>query len=257
MAMNAICRQAQAQGSSVWIDAEQQPYQATVNQWAIDFMRRWNQNGQAVVYNTIQAYLKSSRDDIETHLRFAQAEGWTCAIKLVRGAYIQNDIRERIWDTKAETDDNYNSIVRGLLTREFGGFEKDNFPDVRLFIAGHNLESVRLATQLVAELVQKGENVGPVQYGQLQGMADEVSCELVHMKRASEATGSSPGEVDMLRRAAPQPYKCLVWGSVRDCMHFLMRRAVENATAAERMKHGLQEVKNELKRRLLLRQQGR
>lgn len=252
--MDTICKQALAQGSSVWIDAEQQPYQDTVNDWAIQFMRRWNRNGQAVVYNTIQAYLKASREYVDTHLRAAQAEGWTCAIKLVRGAYIQSDIREGIWDTKAQTDDNYNSIVRDLLTKNFGNIEKDSFPSVQLFIAGHNKESVRLATTLVTELVNKGEDIGPVQYGQLAGMADEVSCELIDMKQATEdIAGLSEKETEMRRRAAPQPYKCLIWGSVNDCLHFLMRRAVENATAADRLKDGLGEVRNELKQRLLLR----
>lgn len=254
-AMDAICEQAQAQGSSVWIDAEQQPYQETVNVWATRFMRRWNTNGQAVVYNTIQAYLKASRRFVDQHLREAQAEGWTCAIKLVRGAYIQSDIRDGIWDTKAQTDDNYNSIVRDLLTRSFNAIEKANFPDVRLFIAGHNKESVRLATTLVADLVAAGDDIGPVQYGQLAGMADEVSCGLIDMKQQAldNMSGLSEKEANMRLRAAPQPYKCLIWGSVNDCLHFLMRRAVENATAADRLKDGLGEIRNELKQRILLR----
>lgn len=254
-AMDAICKQAHVQGSSVWIDAEQQPYQETVNEWATQFMRRWNQNGEAVVYNTIQAYLKASRRFVYQHLREAQAEGWRCAIKLVRGAYIQSDIREGIWDTKPQTDDNYNSIVRDLLTKNFDDIEKAKFPNVQLFIAGHNKESVRLATALVAELVAKGEDVGPVQYGQLAGMADEVSCGLIEMKQQAlaDVSGLSEKEVDLRIRAAPQPYKCLIWGSVNDCLHFLMRRAVENATAADRLKDGLGEIRNELKQRMLLR----
>lgn len=253
--MNAICEQAQTQGSSVWIDAEQQPYQETVNEWATQFMRRWNQNGEAVVYNTIQGYLKASRKYVEKHLRDSQAEGWTCAIKLVRGAYIQSDIRAGIWDTKAQTDDNYNSIVRDLLTKNFNGISKANFPSVQLFIAGHNKESVRLATTLVADLVAKGEDIGPVQYGQLAGMADEVSCGLIEMKTQAmgDMTSLSEKEADMRKRAAPQPYKCLIWGSVNDCLHFLMRRAVENATAADRLKDGLGEIRKELKQRVLLR----
>lgn len=252
-AMDTICKEAQKRGSGVWVDAEQQPYQGNVNDWAISFMKRWNRNGNVVVYNTIQAYLKSSREYVQRHLEIAQAEGWTCAIKLVRGAYIQSDIRERIWDTKKETDDNYNSIVHDLLTKNFDSIKKDKFPEVRLFIAGHNKESVRLATKLVADLVESGEKVGPVQYGQLQGMADEVSCELLQMKESIQGDNLSDQEKDKCQRATPQPYKCLIWGSVSDCLHFLMRRAVENATAAERLQDGLVEMKKELRRRLLFR----
>ncbi|KAK5940622.1 hypothetical protein PMZ80_007039 [Knufia obscura] len=251
-ALDTIVRQARSQGTCIWVDAEQQAFQPMVDKWAIDLMRKHNRDGQAWVYNTIQAYLKASRQVVLEHMRLAKDEGWTLGIKLVRGAYLTSDMRERIWATKPETDENYNSIVRDVLSKSFPPFDKTSFPGVNLFVAGHNKESIRMATKLVRDLVASGEDLKPVGYGQLQGMADEVSCELVQLRKAAnDSTGLSEEEARLRRQMAPQPYKCLAWGSVSDCMHFLTRRAVENATAMDRLQDGLVEVRAELKRRFL------
>ena len=53
---------------------------------------------------------------------------------------------------------------------------------------------------------------------------------------------NEPGSV-----VVPKIYKCLSWGSIEDCLGFLMRRAVENASAAERIKEGVSVVKRELR----------
>ena len=78
-------------------------------------------------------------------------------------------------------------------------------------------------------------------------MADELSCSLLsereQMLQEDEAKKRTP--------MVPKIYKCLSWGSVEECLHFLMRRTVENASAAERIKEGMGEVKRELRRRIL------
>jgi proline dehydrogenase len=83
-AMSAICERAAAQGSRVWIDAEQQEFQSTIDRWTVDMMRRYNTDGQALVSLTLQAYLKSARTTLEKLLQQARDEGWTLGIKLVR-----------------------------------------------------------------------------------------------------------------------------------------------------------------------------
>jgi proline dehydrogenase len=82
--MSAICERAAAQGSRVWIDAEQQEFQSTIDRWTVDLMRRYNTNGQALVSLTLQAYLKSARTTLEKLLQQAHSEGWTLGVKLVR-----------------------------------------------------------------------------------------------------------------------------------------------------------------------------
>ncbi|KIV93821.1 hypothetical protein PV10_05007 [Exophiala mesophila] len=259
-AMDALCTQAASQKSQIWIDAEQQIFQPTIDTWTLNLMRKYNRNHQALVWTTIQTYLKSSRQTVGRFLQYASEEGWTLGIKQVRGAYIASEMRDRIWDTKEQTDESYNGIARDLLRKETGqgvlfpGFTASEFPDLRLFLAGHNKDSVRMATSLVTELVQAGRQVPPIQYGQLQGMADDISCDLVQQyedisRDASEHKGEESYELKL--RTAPLAYKCLCWGSVTEVLNFLMRRAVENASAAERLKDGMVELRKELKRRML------
>ena len=250
-AMDTICKQAQAQDSLIWVDAEQQVLQPTIDRWTIDFMRRYNRNGQALVSNTIQAYLKASRDNVAAHLRVAQHEGWTLGIKLVRGAYIGSEVRSRIHDNKAETDACYNSIVQDILTKSLPGFDGSDFPDVQLFLAGHNVESIRRASALYRELLLKGAKCASVRFGQLQGMADDISCELLQSAdNAKQCDGLAEKEAELHRLTAPKTYKCLTWGSVQECMQYLVRRAIENQGATERMKGGTREMRAELRRRM-------
>lgn len=252
-ALDAICQRAIARKSRVLIDAEQKIFQRAIDDWAIDLMRKYNRDEKVLVSNTIQAYLKDSRQNVLRHLQLAQAEGWTLGIKLVRGAYIQQDERSHMWDTKTETNESYNSIARDLLSKDFEPVAKATFPDVHLFLAGHNKESISLLSNHYQTLVHSGAKVNPVAFGQLQGMADEVGCEFIRMRNAAlQVEGSVTAESTSKLQNIPKVYKSLNWGSVRECMHFLMRRAVENASAAERLKDGLGIIKSELRRRLWL-----
>ncbi|KAL2847189.1 FAD-linked oxidoreductase-like protein [Aspergillus pseudoustus] len=248
-AITEICAATAAQGSRVWIDAEQQIFQPAIDVWTIDLMRRFNREGSVVVFNTIQAYLKLSAENVSRHLKLAQAEGWTLGIKLVRGAYIAHDYRSRIHDAKAATDNNYNHIVQSLLTRQFptgAPTSPQMFPDVCLFVATHNAESVRKAYSLSRYRMHNKLPTIPVELGQLQGMADEVSCELLAHNSSSDATaGQGQGKV-----AEPGVFKCLAWGSLEECLHFLLRRAIENQSAMERTRHTAVALRREAWRRL-------
>lgn len=126
--MDQICQKAQAQGCRIWVDSEQDTVQTSIDRWAIPFMRKYNTHGSALVYNTLQAYLKHSRSKLTSQLALAQQEGWTLAIKLVRGAYIDSDPRERIHDTKEDTDNSYNGIVHDLLSGTNLGFTPRRCP---------------------------------------------------------------------------------------------------------------------------------
>ena len=207
-----------------------------------------------MIFNTVQCYLKASRKVVSKHLEVGSLEGFKPGFKLVRGAYIQSDIRDRIHDTKAETDASYDGIAHDLLTRSFDGIEGKAFPDVQVFLAGHNIKTIRKAAQLQKDLVLSGRNPAQLEFGQLQGMADDISCELLALKdSAKNVEGLSLDQAEIRRQTAPRVFKCLNWGSVRECLHFLARRAVENQSAAGRLKDGLDISKQELKRRLLLR----
>jgi proline dehydrogenase len=55
-------------------------------------MRKHNESEkEAVVYTTIQAYLKDSSTRLGFMLECAQRENWTFACKVVRGAYLVSE----------------------------------------------------------------------------------------------------------------------------------------------------------------------
>ncbi|KAF7592442.1 hypothetical protein BBP40_000290 [Aspergillus hancockii] len=249
-AITEICEATAAQDSRFWIDAEQQVFQPAIDAWTIDLMRQFNRNGRVVVINTVQAYLKSSAANIHRHLVLAGKEGWALGIKLVRGAYIAHDLRDRIHDTKADTDRNYNHIVKSLLTRQspFQELQETKFPDARLFVATHNAESVGRAYWISRQRILSGLPTIPLEMGQLQGMADEVSCGLLAEYRPDPEEKVKDGSV--ATSVFPKVFKCLAWGSTEECLHFLLRRAVENQSAVVRTQDTAAALRAEAWRRL-------
>jgi proline dehydrogenase len=91
-------------------------------------------------------------------------------------------------------------------------------------------------------------------YAQLMGMADHVSCELVAQGRAAEArttqAAADADAVDAGQVERPRPYKYLVWGSLDECLKYLVRRAEENRDAMGRALEERQRLWAELKRRV-------
>ena len=162
---------------------------------------------------------------------------------MCRGAYIGSETRSLIHDTKTQTDECYNSIAADLLTKSFPGFTKQDVPHVELFLAGHNSDSIRKAYVLYQGLLQKGDTPPPIKFGQLLGMADDISCELLVM-------GDNTAEQSKEVSSAPMVYKCMNWGSVRECMHYLVRRATENRSATQRMQSTVGVMQKELRRRI-------
>lgn len=229
-------------------------------------MSRYNRKspGHAIIYCTYQAYLKSCPEMLAQHLTVARKENFTLGIKLVRGAYLASDPRHLIHDTKAETDACYDGIAEAVLKKQYNsvlrpipGEEGMRLPDVSLVLACHNLKSVRKAQDIRRKQAERGEEWIEMCYGQLQGMADEVSCELVQAARTSEtsirtsniATRDTEKQQIKPDVDVPQAYKYLVWGTTGECMKYLLRRAQENSDAVQRTKEGRTAMIWELVRR--------
>ena len=244
-AIDSICSLAASKDVRLLFDAEQNAVQAGIDTWTLNYMRKYNQKGseKAVVYGTYQAYLKATPSVLASHLAVARKEGFTLGVKLVRGAYLGSDPRHLIHDTKADTDVSYNGIAESLVRRSYGEVLKPaegetEFPLVNAVLAGHNHASVRKVQALRTAQAQNGEKQTDLVYAQLQGMADEVSCELV---QAGLAEGD---KVDI-----PKAYKYLVWGTTGECMKYLLRRAQENKDAVQRTREGRNAMAGELVRR--------
>ncbi|KAI8266573.1 putative proline dehydrogenase [Colletotrichum sp. SAR 10_98] len=236
--IDSICSLASERGVRLLFDAEQTALQPGIDIWTVEYMRKYNASpGNAVIYGTYQAYLKSTSQTLRRHLMIARGGGFTLGVKLVRGAYINSDPRHLIHDTKADTDAAYDGIAECLLKRQWGEILRGDsqMPPVCLVLASHNAESVRKARAIC----DAGEARIQMAFAQLQGMADEVSCELVSKK---------PGHQDAKARGV-DAYKYLVWGSTGECMKYLLRRAHENRDAVERTRDGRDAMWSELLRR--------
>lgn len=252
--MDEISHEARAQGPRIWINAEQTVVQRMLDLWVIDLMRRHNWGSTPLVYNTVQSYLKSARDNVINHLRLASSEGWTLGLKIFRGAYIAYEPRGVVHDTKQDTDNNYNGIVKSLLSREYpdtgmNGNTKASlphppFPNMHLFVASHNVETIQKAYLLHSARLREGLPTVPIEFGQLQGMVDDLSCELLSWRQVDL---QSPNE--RVRAAAPKPFKCLSWGTPTELVQNLYRRAVGSTDAVQRSRNMASALCTELWRR--------
>ncbi|KAJ5902724.1 hypothetical protein N7495_003252 [Penicillium taxi] len=248
-----ICDLAISRGVRLLVDAEEQAVQHGIEEWIMKYQKYCNSKGKgATFYGTYQAYLRSTPATLAKHLEMSRRDGYTLGVKLVRGAYMKTEPRQLIWAEKEDTDKCYDEVVEALLTRKYNTMlqpvtkGETELPPVNVIIATHNRESVQKAHVIRVQQAARGEDFGvDLSYAQLQGMADEVSLELLEGfddAEASVGVAASP-------QSAANVYKLLTWGSVKECMGFLLRRAVENTEAVGRTKDSQIAMFGELKRR--------
>lgn len=178
------------------------------------------------------------------HLEKASREGYIAGVKLVRGAYLSSEPRELIWDTKEETDRCYDSLASAVLQRTWTSTvhppsnPPPPFPEVNIVLATHNLPSVKAAISIRQQqlLTSPPETLPRLAYAQLQGMADEVTQEIVQ---------DEGKKADIRARVV----KCMCWGTTGQCLNYLMRRASENKEAAMRTRDTRRAMGAELWRR--------
>lgn len=253
-ATTAICELAKSRGVRLLFDAEQDAVQRGIDAWTLRFQERYNEakSGQAVVYGTYQAYLKSTPATVAEHLLIAKGKKFTLGVKLVRGAYMASDPRELFWSSKNETDVAYDGIAEALIRRRWNdtlssasGEDIGRVPEAALVLASHNHTTVKKAISIRKEQRERGERRIEMAYGQLMGMADEVSCELVMAAKVAGLTAFEKKDA-----SGPKAYKYLVWGSVGECLKYLVRRAEENRDAVIRAKGTRMALRSELGRRI-------
>lgn len=254
-ALEEIFDAAKDKGVRILIDAEQNHIQAGIDSWALQAQEKHN-HGKAVVFSTYQAYLRSVPVTLAQDLAFAREKGFVLGVKLVRGAYFATDPHDIFWTSKADTDHAYDGIAEALIRRKYNyvltpfspprGLEKEDpnlkFPDISILLATHNHTSVRNAIRIWNnERKTTTKRRADIAFGQLMGMADEVSGELI-MTGKNE---TDEGEGGMLRT-----YKYLPWGTVGECLGYLTRRADENRGAVERAREARKAINLELRRRM-------
>ena len=221
-----ICQTASDNKVPLFIDAEESWIQGAIDDIAIKMMQKFNKN-EAWIYNTLQLYRNDRVDHLEMLFKLAAEEKFFVGLKLVRGAYHEQEIERAkekgyncpVHTIKENTDIDYNKALTICI---------ENIDFVSGCAGTHNEES----SALLVELLNK-HNISKddkrVYFSQLLGMSDHISY-----------------------NAAKEGFnvvKYVPYGPVKDVLPYLIRRAEENTSIAGQMGRELTNIIEEKKRR--------
>ncbi|EOD48493.1 putative proline oxidase protein [Neofusicoccum parvum UCRNP2] len=93
-----VCDAAAAKNVALLPGAEEEVTNAGIDTWTLALERQYNRHdsGQTIMYNTYQAYLKSTPAKLASHLADAHKHGYTLGVKLVRGAYLASEPKSQV-----------------------------------------------------------------------------------------------------------------------------------------------------------------
>ena len=212
----------------VMIDAEESWIQGTIDDLAIDMMRKFNKE-RVFVYNTYQMYRADKLADMQADHLIAKAAGFILGAKLVRGAYMEKEraraiergLPDIIQLDKDATDRDYDAGLR---------YCTDFVEEIALVCGTHNEDSCRLLTYLLDEKKIR-HNHPHIFFSQLLGMSDNLSFNLAD--------------------ADYNVAKYVPYGPIEAVMPYLFRRAQENTSVAGQTGRELALIDQELQRRKL------
>ncbi|KAF2032762.1 FAD-linked oxidoreductase, partial [Setomelanomma holmii] len=243
-AITAACDAAASKGVSLLPGAEEEATNPGLEAWTLELQKKYNKD-RAVVYITYQCYLRAINQRLAQHLALASQEGYVAGVKLVRGAYLASEPTELTFDSKEGTDGMYDALTSAVLKQQWSDAvpaptPSTPFPRVNIVLATHNAPSINLAKSIRAEQLSSAtpssHPLPRLTYAQLQGMADEISQELVQ-------------DATMKKDEKAKVVKCMTWGTTSECLNFLLRRASENKEAALRTEDTRRAMGAELWRR--------
>ncbi|KAM9224377.1 hydroxyproline dehydrogenase isoform 6-T6 [Dugong dugon] len=232
--LHCVVQHARTQHVRLLVDAEYTSLNPALSLLVAALALRWNSPGEGGpwVWNTYQAYLKDTHEQLRRDAEAADRSGLAFGVKLVRGAYLEKE-REvaRVQRTEDPTQPDYEATSQSysrclelMLTHV-----SRRGPLCHLMVASHNEESVRHATKRMWELGIPLD--GPVCFGQLLGMCDHVSL--------------------ALGQAGYAVYKSIPYGSLEEVIPYLIRRAQENRSVLQGARREQELLSQELRRRLL------
>lgn len=225
--IHSLCETAFLSDVKILIDAEESWIQAIIDDLVLQMMRKFNKK-KTIVYTTYQLYKVVSLSNLQFLTELALIEGWKPAVKLVRGAYMEQE-RQRakllqylspIHKDKEATDKAFDTALEYCI--------KNN---VSLCAGSHNEESNLFLMKLMKEqsILNYSE---AVHFAQLYGMSDHISFNLA--------------------KAGYNVAKYLPFGPVRSVMPYLFRRAEENKSVTGQMSREVKLIREEIKRRKLI-----
>jgi proline dehydrogenase len=221
-----ICKVSSQNKVPVFIDAEESWIQDTIDNIAIKMMQKYNTN-YAYIFNTIQLYRHDRIDYLEALLLNARKNKFFIGVKLVRGAYHQQEIERSIklnyscpvHKIKENTDKDFNNAITICIK---------NLDVISVCAGTHN----EISSSLLIELLKKhniSKNDKRVYFSQLLGMSDNISYNVA--KNGFNVA------------------KYVPYGPIKDVMPYLIRRAEENTAISGQMGRELTNIIAEKRRR--------
>jgi proline dehydrogenase len=224
--IDLICKTAHDSKVILFIDAEDRCMQDLFDKITETMMEKYNKDF-AVVFNTLQMYLKDRITYLGTLIEAAERKNYVPGIKLVRGAYVEKEKEKAIkegkvspvFDTKKETDDSFNQAVE-ICLREF--------KKVDSCIATHNNDSTIHAINCIHKY-NITNHYSKIRFSQLYGMSDNLTFNL-----SINGYNSS---------------KYLPYGEVKKAIPYLIRRSEENSSIDGQIIDEVIRLKKEIERR--------
>lgn len=224
--LDSICHAGKDKGICVLIDAEESWIQDTIDRMANMMMARYNKE-KAVIYNTFQMYRHDRLNFLKESFDMAQQKGYYLGAKLVRGAYMEKE-RQRAQEMGYSTPINPDKVATDKLYNDGLVFCASNYSRIACINATHNTQSSKLLAELMEEMGIP-RNHPHFYFSQLYGMSDNITFNLA-------AAGYNVA-------------KYLVYGTVKDVIPYLVRRAQENTSVTGDVSRELSLISTEVKRR--------
>ncbi|XP_015665725.1 hydroxyproline dehydrogenase-like [Protobothrops mucrosquamatus] len=232
--LNSIAQYAVQKGVRVLVDAEYTYINPALTLVTIAMMATWNTQ-KPWIWNTYQAYLKDTLERLKQDVAIAERLGVCFGVKLVRGAYLNKErklAKEKEYPDPVQPSwEATNKSYRRCL--DFGLDQVSQVKErFEMIVATHNEGSVTHAVQRMSEM-GINKTAGPISFGQLLGMCDQVSL--------------------ALGQAGYAIYKSIPYGSVEEVIPYLIRRAHENQSVLLGIRKERDLLFLELQRRILRR----
>jgi len=226
--VDSICKKAKETDVCVMIDAEESPFQDTIDRICEMMMERYNTEN-VVVYHTFQLYRKDKLDYLKRLYDDCVKKDYYLGAKLVRGAYMEKERRwakqggypSPIHETKDDTDRDYNAGIMFCVER---------YERIALCNASHNRRSAQAMVDKINELGLP-TNHPRLNFCQLYGMSDFITFNL-----ANEGYNLT---------------KYVPYGPIDEVIPYLIRRAQENTAVSGEMNREYGMIVKEMKRRKL------
>ena len=221
-----ICETSYNYKTPVFVDAEESWIQDGIDMILLSMMKKYNKK-EVYIYNTLQMYRTDRLNYLNDIISIAKKEKFLLGIKLVRGAYHQQEIDRAIklkydipvFETKNKSDESFNKSLKICC---------DNINHISICAGTHN----EYSSQLLIDLMKKNnidKNNPRIYFSQLLGMCDHISYNI-----AEHGFNTA---------------KYVPYGPIKDVIPYLIRRAEENTSISGQMNRDLSNIIREKKRR--------